>query len=112
MSLSKSALFAFIFPLLSFSYQQPQSKVKPPVEIRGVVMNAETGKPIKGIYLFVTEGEEEALTDAKGEFRIRTWKPMPLLLTSQNQDYHNVRVKVTQADGVITVKLKKRLEQD
>lgn len=105
----KSTLLAIIFPLLTVTSQQSSpSKVSTPVELKGVVTNAETGKPISGIYLFVTEGEEEALTDSKGEFRIKTWKPLPFVLTSQNQEYHNVRLKVTQANGVIAVKLKKK----
>lgn len=109
MLLLKSTLLAIIFPLLTVTSQQTlKPNGRTPVEVKGVVTNAETGKPISGIYLFVTEGEEEALTDAKGEFKIRTWKPLPFVLTSQNPDYQNVKLKVTQASGVITVKLKKK----
>lgn len=108
MLLLKSTLAAFLFPLLAFSPAGQETRAKNPVEIKGIVISAETGKPIPGIYLFVTEGEEEALTDSKGEFRIKTWKPLPLVLTSQNINYHPVRLKVTQASGVISVKLRKR----
>jgi|GEM_PF-978605 len=109
MLLLKSTLIALLFPLLTVMSQQSlQSKMRTPVELKGVVTNAETGKPISGIYLFVTEGEEEALTDTKGEFKIRTWKPLPLVLTSQNPDYQNIKLKVTQADAVIAVKLKRK----
>lgn len=108
MLLLKSTLAAFLFPLLAFSPAGQGTRAKNPVEIKGIVISAETGKPIPGIYLFVTEGEEEALTDSKGEFRIKTWKPLPLVLTSQNINYHPVRLKVTQASSVISVKLRKR----
>ncbi|HEX2845503.1 MAG TPA: carboxypeptidase-like regulatory domain-containing protein [Chitinophagaceae bacterium] len=107
MLLLKSTLAAFLFSLLAFSPAQ-ETRTRNPVEIKGIVVNAETGKPIPGIYLFVTEGEEEALTDAKGEFRIKTWKPLPLVLTSQNSDYHTVRLKITQASGTIAVKLRRK----
>jgi hypothetical protein len=110
MLLLKSTIAAFLFPLLALSPKQESrsTRVKSPVEIKGVVVSAETGKPLPGIYLFVTEGEEEALTNAKGEFIIKTWKPLPLVLTSQNIDYHNVKVKVTQTSGMIAVKLRKK----
>jgi hypothetical protein len=104
----KSTLAALLFPVMLLSTRHDQVKPGTPVEIKGVVTNAETGKPIAGIYLFVTEGEEEALTDAKGEFRIKTWKAFPLVLTSQNQEYHNVRLKLTQAGAPVNVKLKKK----
>jgi len=107
MLLLRSTLAAFLFPLLALSPAQ-ESRAKNPVEIKGIVISAETGKPLPGIYLFVTEGEEEALTDAKGEFKIKTWRPLPLVLTSQNTNYHTVRLKITQASGMIAVKLRKR----
>lgn len=107
MLLLKSTLAAFLFPLLAFSPGQG-TRAKKPVEIKGIVVSAETGKPIPGIYLFVTEGEEEALTDARGEFKIRTWKPLPFVLTSQNINYHPVRLKITQVSGTIAVKLRKK----
>lgn len=107
MLLLKSTLMALFLPLFITTPQHAQKRTTP-VEIKGVVTNAETGKPIPGVYLFVTEGEEEALTDSKGGFTIKTWKPLPLLLTSQAQDYHNVRLKVVQASGMINVKLKRK----
>ncbi|MET0463658.1 MAG: carboxypeptidase-like regulatory domain-containing protein [Chitinophagaceae bacterium] len=108
MLLLKSTLTALLFPLLLLPVPGQQRKIETPVEIRGVVTNAETGKPIQGMYLFVTEGEEEALTNAKGEFRIKTWKALPLVLTSQNQEYHTVKLKVSQPETVVNVKLKKK----
>jgi hypothetical protein len=108
MLLLKSTLTALLFPILALMVPGQQKKVATPVEIHGVVTNAETGKPIQGMYLFVTEGEEEALTNSKGEFRIKTWKALPLLLTSQNQEYHTVKLKVSQAEAVVSVKLKKK----
>lgn len=110
MLLLKSTIAAFLFPLLALSPKQESrvARANTPVEVKGVVVSAETGKPLPGIYLFVTEGEEEALTNAKGEFVIKTWKPLPLVLTSQNIDYHNVKVRVTQTSGVISVKLRKK----
>jgi len=107
MLLLKSTLAALMFPLLTSSPERV-SWQKAPVEIKGIVLNAETGKPIPGIYLFVTEGEEEALTDARGEFRIRTWKPFPLVLTSQNNGYHSVRLRLAQASGSVEVRLRKK----
>jgi hypothetical protein len=108
MLLLKSTLTALLFPFLALTVPGQQKKVMTPVEIRGVVTNAETGKPIQGMYLFVTEGEEEALTNAKGEFKIKTWRALPLVLTSQNQDYHTVKLKVSQPEAVVNVKLKKK----
>ncbi len=108
MLLWKSTLIALMLPFFAIMAPGQIKKAAMPVEIRGVVTNVETGKPIAGMYLFVTEGEEEALTNAKGEFRIKTWRALPLLLTSQNQDYHTVKVKVSQPEALVNVKLKKK----
>lgn len=54
-----------------------------PVTIKGVVLDAQSGKPLAGVYLYVVKGEEESLTDAKGTFVLESWQSLPLQLTVQ-----------------------------
>ena len=43
-----------------------------PVTIEGIVISAETGRPLQDVHVFVIQGEEEALSDARGVFKITT----------------------------------------
>jgi hypothetical protein len=60
------------------SHAQPNA-----VLIKGKVINESTGKPIGDVHVFIVDGEEEALTNAQGEFTIRSWQKGPFKVTAE-----------------------------
>lgn len=73
-----------------------QEKRKPTV-IEGVIYHDRNKNPVDKAYVFVTEGEEEYLTDKNGYFRIETWQKLPLQLTVKHDGKPASRYKVTDA---------------
>lgn len=61
------------------SFQTHQKRT--PVVIEGVVMSNSDGKPVSQAHVYIVHGEEEALTDRKGNFRIESWQKLPAKLT-------------------------------
>ena len=68
-----------------------------PVVIEGVVYHDKNKNPVNKAYVFITEGEEEYLTDSNGYFRIETWQKLPLNLTVKHDGKPASRYKVTDA---------------
>lgn len=77
------------------------------VTVSGVILS-DTGKPVAGALVYVTPGEEEALTKEKGEFSIETSKKTPFVLTAEHWEYQKATVTVTDAGKRVTIKLTKR----
>ncbi|MCP9749804.1 carboxypeptidase-like regulatory domain-containing protein [Ferruginibacter sp. HRS2-29] len=55
-------------------------------EVSGTIISEETKSPIDKAYLYVVKGEEEATTDANGNFRFTTWqdKPVKIFISHKN----------------------------
>lgn len=83
MILLKTALlkFALLFVLSGAVAQKPN-----PVIIEGKVLSISTGQPVTQAHVFILDGEEEALTNNKGEFRIKTWQAAPFKLTAEKHE--------------------------
>lgn len=60
---------------------------KQPVVIRGVVLDAATQQPVAMAHVFIVKGEEEATTDSKGVFVIRSWQSFPAQIKVQCKGY-------------------------
>ena len=76
--------------------------------VQGRVVNADTGLPINGAYVYTVEGEEEALTGKNGDFKFTTWRAFPFVLTVQHRDYHKQELQITSAPKLLEIKLKKK----
>jgi hypothetical protein len=79
-------LISYLF--VALAVDGPQQKNNPLV-IEGKVIEEVTGKPVVKAHVFILDGEEEALTNINGEFRIESWQKAPLKLTVDN--YNNYR---------------------
>jgi hypothetical protein len=77
----------------------------PAAEITGTVTNARTGKALENVYLYITEGEEEAVTNSKGRFKITTWRKAPLVLTVQHPGYEKQRLKISSLPTSLSIGL-------
>ena len=72
--------------------------------LQGLVTNKETGKPLADIYLYTVKGEEEAITNQKGEFKFVSWQKLPLTLFI-HKETETVRVLISNPSEFIKIKL-------
>lgn len=77
------------------------------VTLEGSVLDAATGKPVKDVYVYTVSGEEENLTDAKGRFKFKTWKALPVSCTATHKDFKQEIIKITDTNP-ITIKLSRK----
>jgi hypothetical protein len=74
--------------------------------IEGQVVAESNSKPVARAYVYIIEGEEEALTDDKGHFSIKTWQKLPVQLTIKYRDRPVMKWKVSNASSAQVIKLK------
>src|SRR5687768_6746232 len=84
-------IIIMLFPLL---LKQSSDEKTVEYNLQGIVTSKENGKALGGIYLYTVKGEEEAITNQKGEFRFVTWKKLPVTIYIHNKA-EEVRVVVT-----------------
>ena len=65
-----------------------------PQTVQGTVVSAASQEPLKNAFVHVIEGEEEALTDARGNFKLETFQPFPLTVTVQREHYRKKKIRV------------------
>ena len=63
-------MVALLFVLSGPAVAQKNS----PSIVEGKVLSESTGQPVTKAHVYILDGEEEALTNNKGEFRIKTWQ--------------------------------------
>jgi hypothetical protein len=76
-----------------------------PYKIEGAVKNSATGKYIENVYIYVTSGEEEALSNNKGAFTISTWQELPVILSIEHPVYNKKKIRITDASQYQLIKL-------
>lgn len=74
--------------------------------VSGVVLADNTGKPLSNAHVYIVHGEEEALTNSKGEFSIETAKKFPVTLTAEHQGFKKFQAMVTSPGQKQIIKLK------
>jgi len=94
----RSFLLTALIPLLFLFQSGPNT-------IKGKVINAGSQKPIANVLVYVIEGEEESLTNAKGEFTIKTRKAFPIRVTAQELSGKRSKVGVTTTAGNVTIQI-------
>jgi hypothetical protein len=98
-------LFAPLFFIL-FGYSvSPKNEVQ---VVEGTVVTDKAGKPVMNAHVYIVDGEEEALTNAKGEFRIRTAQKFPLTLTAEHKDHQKTSVVISNAGQKQVIRLQTR----
>ena len=94
--------------LLMFSGSVDAQKSAPFI-IEGKVVAESTGQPVTNAHVFILDGEEEALTNNKGEFRIKTWQSAPFKLTVEKHDgFKRVSIVIKDASAKPLIKLQSR----
>jgi hypothetical protein len=69
------------------------------------VKNSATDKTIENVYIYITSGEEEALSNNKGTFTISTWQDLPVTLVIEHPTYKQKKVRITDASQHQVIKL-------
>jgi len=103
MSLFKNLFFA-VAAIASVAFTQIDKKA--PVVISGTV--TANGSPLDRVHVYVLDGEEEALTNSKGEFKITTWQSLPVTVTAEHAAYETQKVRVSNAGQRQQIVLKKK----
>lgn len=79
-----------------------------PKTIEGTVLNASNGEAIEKAFCYIIKGNEEIITNNKGEFRIKTWQEFPLTITIEHSEYETETVKINSAQSNIRIHLRKK----
>jgi hypothetical protein len=87
---------------MSLNHKQPIQVQKEIIE--GKVISAISHKPVSNAHVYVVDGEEEALTNAKGEFRIETIQKFPLIITVDQQGHEKKKLTISNP-GKITISI-------
>lgn len=76
-----------------------------PYTIEGAIKNSANGKSIENVYIYITSGEEEALSTNKGTFTISTWQELPVTLVIEHPVYKQKKIRITDASQYQLIKL-------
>src|SRR6201989_1926089 len=106
MFIAKSLFIFFVF--VGVIFNQTSLFKQPPVYIEGTVISEQSGKPLSNIHVYIVEGEEEDVTNNKGEFKIQTWKKFPLTLTAKSSNYETANIVVKDSSKKLLIKLKSK----
>ena len=72
-------------------------------KVKGVVVTREGKLPVKSALVYIVKGEEETLTNGKGEFILNTWNRTPFELNIENEGFKPVRVIVNSTSETINI---------
>jgi hypothetical protein len=76
--------------------------------VSGTVVSDKTGKAVVNAHVYIIDGEDEALTNAKGEFSIRTSQKLPVTLTVEHTNYQKTSISVSNALQKQVIRLQAR----
>lgn len=76
--------------------------------MEGVILLSENDQPVERALVYITNGEEETITDAGGTFSLKTWKGLPLEITIEHLDYQTAKYRWEKCCGHIRIKLNKK----
>lgn len=102
MTILKTTIALALLPVLSWI---SEPKVLPSYSLQGTVLHKESGKPLPDVYLYTVKGEEETLTNQKGEFKIVSWQKLPITIHVRSLDESDIKVVVNNPSDKISIKL-------
>lgn len=77
--------------------------------IQGKVVAQGSKAAVYSAYIHITAGEEEAITDKDGNFKIKTWQKLPVTCTVEHKDFVKQKIIVNENNAtklVITLQEK------
>ena len=100
----RNGMVAIILSFVSLSFTTHDA----PIIVQGMVLDADTGKPIEGAHVYIVHGEEEAMTNKRGEFKIETWQAIPIKITIDRRGYTSANRSVRDAADRPVIRLRSR----
>ncbi|MBI3137408.1 MAG: hypothetical protein HYZ15_02360 [Sphingobacteriales bacterium] len=73
--------------------------------VKGVVLSAKTGQPVKGALVYVVLGEEEALSKPDGGFTLETTKHTPFEVVTEHWEYQKNSLELKEAGQKLVIRL-------
>ncbi len=95
------------YMLLGVAFFFTSARINQPTIIEGRVFWENTATPAANVYVCITEGEEEDMTDKNGNFSIRTWKKLPADLIIKYNDNKPFKVNIKDGSKKHTIWLKR-----
>lgn len=80
----------------------------PNFRIQGKVLTADGNKELPNVHVYIIHGEEEALTNSRGQFSIESWQKLPLRVYAAAQGFQPASVVVKDARQAVTIYLQQR----
>lgn len=105
MSTYKLFISFLLLPAMILSYTD-YSQTKP-LQIEGTVVNEATGEPIQKAFIYISHGNEETLSNGKGQFVLRTWHELPVTLTVELAGYETRKLTISSVSKSWQIRLKK-----
>jgi len=98
--------FAAVIALVGLEAGQGlyQARVR---NVSGVVVDSDK-KPLQHIHVYLRQGEEEDITNSRGEFTIRTYQEGPLTLYFRHPSFRDHAVEVKSSSDKIKVMVQRR----
>jgi hypothetical protein len=75
--------------------------------VTGKIIGA-ANEGISDAYVYIVAGEEETLSVKDGNFSLKTWQPLPLVLVIEHNDFEKQRIVIRAAGKPVTIKLSER----
>jgi len=103
---SKLVPFILIIPFMIFSYTDFVRDT--PLQLQGIVTDAQSGKPVQKAHVYVIKGTEEILSNQNGEFRLSTWQKLPLNIIVEHANYKTETISINEKVSNLTVRIHKQ----
>lgn len=75
------------------------------VVLQGKVIDARDERPVARAHVYVVRGEEEALTDNNGRFRVQSWQSLPLKISAAAPGFHAASLSVKEPSKELLIRL-------
>jgi hypothetical protein len=106
MTLLKTTFIGYGLLFIFTAHNEPVQK-KEAVVLQGKVIAYTDGKPVSNAHVFVIDGEEETMTNANGEFSIRSWQKAPFRITVEKHgQYLKESIVVADASRKQTIRMR------
>jgi protocatechuate 3,4-dioxygenase beta subunit len=103
----KKYIFSLPIPLIMLLSYHEYIRLSQ-IVIQGTVLTEGSLKPVADAFVYTVSGEEEALTDKNGKFKLTTWQSMPVAITVEHRDFKTACIKVTTLPANQSISLKRK----
>lgn len=86
----------------------PEWRSADPLIVEGKVVEAVTNKPVTDAYIYITRGEEEAISLKDGSFILKTWQNLPVECTIEHKDFKEKKIIVKEKTHKLVIYLSPR----